>query len=208
MWSATGVPVTFDELRANTEVWDDEIAYLRELIREHTGRDLPIAITEINSSPTSVYGQPASPDSFFNAIWYADVLGRLISEDVWMVNLWNISQRGGGLGLIKGFTIRPTLYTFRMYKHFGDHQVHAASGAPGVTVYAALRADGSLTVMAINLSDAEQTVTLQVAGQTPTEAEVWLLDAEHNAESLGVQPWPADGMVTLPAQSVTLFVIP
>jgi hypothetical protein len=200
--------VTFDELRANTEVWDDEIAYLRALIRQHTGRDLPIAITEINSSPTSVYGQPASPDSFFNAIWYADVLGRLISEDVWMVNLWNISQRGGGLGLIKGFSIRPTLYTFRMYKHFGDQQVYAASGAPGVTVYAALRADGALTVMAINLSDTEQTVTLQVAGQTPTEAEVWLLDAEHNAENLGVQPWPADGMVTLPGQSVTLFVIP
>jgi hypothetical protein len=119
-----------------------DIAYLRELICEHTGRDLPIAITEINSSPTIVYGQPPSPDSFFNAIWYADVLGRLISEDVWMVNLWNISQRGGGLGLIKGFSIRPTLYTFRMYKHFGDQQVHAASGAEDVTVYAALRADG------------------------------------------------------------------
>lgn len=207
MWSATGVPVTFDELRANTEVWDDEITYLRELIRQHTGRDLPIAITEINSSPTSVFGQPASPDSFFNAIWYADVLGRLISEDVWMVNLWNISQRGGGLGLISGFKIRPTLYTFQMYKHFGDQQVHAVSGAPGVTVYAALRDDGALTVMAINLGETEQTVTLDVAGQTPAEAEVWLLDKDHNAENLGVQPWPADGAVTLPAQSVTLSVI-
>jgi hypothetical protein len=208
MWNARGVPVTFDELRANTEVWDDEIGYLRELIREHTGRDLPIAITEINSSPTSVFGQPASPDSFFNAIWYADVLGRLMSEDVWMVNLWNISQRGGGLGLISGFTIRPTLYTFQMYKHFGDQQVHAASGAENVTVYAARRDDGALTVMAINLGDAEQTVTLDPAGVSPAEAEVWLLDAEHNAENLGVQPWPADGAVTLPAQSVTLFVIP
>ncbi len=151
-------------------------------------------------------GQPASPDSHFNAIWYADVLGRLMSEDVWMVNQWVISQRSTGLGLINGFTIRPTLYTFQMYKHFGEQQVHAASGAPDVTVYAALRDDGALTVMAINLGDTEQTVTLQVAGQTPTEAEVWLLDAEHNAENLGVQPWPADGTVTLPAQSVTLYV--
>jgi hypothetical protein len=62
--------------------------------------------------------------------------------------------------------------------------------------------------MAINLGDAEQMVTIDVAGQTPTEGEVWLLDKEHNAENLGEQPWPADGIVTLPAQSVTLFVIP
>jgi hypothetical protein len=34
-----------------------------------------------------------------------------------------------------------------------------------------------------------------------------LLDATHSAENLGVQPWPADGQVTLPGQSVTLFVV-
>ncbi len=207
MYSERGDPITFDELRANTEVWDDEIRYLRELIQEYTGRDLPIAITEINSSPTSVSGQPASPDSFFNAIWYADVLGRLMTGDVWMVNLWNISQRSTGLGLIDGFEMRPTMYTFRMVKQFGDQQVHAASGAQDVTVYAALRDDGTLTVMMINLGDEEQTVTLEIAGQTPAEAEVWLLDAEHNAENLGVQPWPAGGQVMLPGQSVTLFVV-
>ena len=149
--------------------------------------------------------QAASP---WPRIWYADVLGRLMNADVWMVNQWVISQRSTGLGLVNGFTIRPTLYTFRMFKYFGDQQVYAASGAEDVTVYAALRDDGALTVMAINLGEAEQTVTLDVAGQTPMEAEVWLLDKDHSAESLGVQPWPADGTVTLPAQSVTLFVIP
>jgi len=206
-WSATNEPATFEQMQASAAAMDAEVAYLRELIQEYTGRDLPIAITELNSTPTGVQYQPASPDSHFNAIWYADVLGRLMSEDVWMVNQWVISQRSTGLGLINGFTIRPTLYTFQMFKHFGDQQVHAASGAEDVTVYAALRDDGALTVMAINLGDAEQTVALEVAGQTPAEAEVWLLDAEHNAENLGKQPWPADGAVTLPAQSVTLYVI-
>jgi len=207
MYEVRGDPVTFDQLRANTEVWDDEIRYLRQLIQEQTGRDLPIGITEINSSPTSVFGQPASPDSFFNAIWYADVLGRLISEDLFLVNLWNISQRGGGLGLISGFTVRPTLYTFQIYKHFGDQQVYAASGVEGVSVYAALREDGALTVMVVNLNDDEQTVTFELAGGAPAAAEVWRLDAEHNAENLGAQPWPADGTATLPGQSVTLVVI-
>jgi alpha-L-arabinofuranosidase len=207
-WSATNEPATFDQMQAHAAAMEDEIAYLRGLIREVTGRDLPIAVTELNSTPTAVTGQPASPDSFYNAIWYADVLGRLMNQDVWMVNQWVISQRSTGLGLINGFTIRPTLYTFRMFKHFGDQQVYAASGAQDVTVYAAQRDDGALTVMAINLGEDEQTVTLDLVGVSPAEAEVWLLDAEHNAENLGVQPWPADGAVTLPGQSVTLFVIP
>ncbi len=206
-WSATNDPATFEQMQASAEAMGAEVAYLRELILEHTGRDLPIAITELNSTPTSVQGQPASPDSHYNAIWYADVLGRLMTGDVWMVNQWVISQRTTGLGLINGFTIRPTLYTFRMYKHFGDQQVYAASGAPDVSVYAALRDDGALTVMAINLGEAEQTVTIDLAGVSPAEAEVWLLDKDHNAESLGVQPWPADGVVTLPGQSVTLYVV-
>lgn len=206
-WSATNVPATFDQMRATAEAMNAEVEYLRGLIKETTGRDLPIAITELNSTPTSVVGQPASPDSFYNAIWYADVLGRLISEDVWMVNQWVISQRSTGLGLINGFTIRPTLYTFRMYKQFGDQQVAAASGVDGVSVYAAKRPDGALTVMAVNLTEGDQPAALQIAGETPTEAEVWLLDKDHNAENLGGQMLPADGTVVLPAQSVTLFVV-
>jgi hypothetical protein len=61
--------------------------------------------------------------------------------------------------------------------------------------------------MTVNLGESEQTVTLDLAGVSPVEAEVWLLDAEHNAEALGVQPWPADGVVTLPGQSATLYVM-
>jgi hypothetical protein len=61
--------------------------------------------------------------------------------------------------------------------------------------------------MVINLSDAEARVPLQVRGVKLAGAEVWLLDAAHNAEDLGVQAFPADGVVTLPAQSATLYAI-
>lgn len=76
-----------------------------------------------------------------------------------------------------------------------------------MTVYAATRDDDALTVMAINLAETEQSVTLEVAGQTPAEVEVWLLDKDHHATNLGKQPWSVDGTVMLPAQSVTLFVV-
>ena len=65
----------------------------------------------------------------------------------------------------------------------------------------------ALTLMIINLSDTKQKVPLRVDGITLNEAETWLLDASHNAENLGKQPIPADGVLTLPAQSATLYVI-
>lgn len=200
-------PVTVEALRANTRQWEAEVAYLRSLMQEVLGRELPIAITEVNSDPSMVMLQEATPDRFYNAIWYADVLGHLMNADVFIVNQWVISQNSTALGLFKGSEVRPTYYVFPLYKNFGSEQVFAASGAADVDIFAARRADGALTLMIINLADDEQRVPLQIAGMTPGEAEVWLLDAAHNAENLGVQPFPADGALSLPAQSATLFVI-
>ena len=200
-------PITAQSLRENTRRWAGEIEYLRSLTREILGRELPIAYTEVNSDPTSSMLQEASPDSFYNAIWYADILGQMMNADVFMVNQWVISQRTTGLGLFNGNTIRPTFYVFPLYKNFGSEQVFAASGVTDVDIFAARREDGALTLMVINLSDTEQRVPLQVMGVTLTEAEIWLLDVAHNAENLGAQPFPADGIVVLPAQSATLYVI-
>ena len=207
LFRSGGQAVAVDEMRKNTEEWPAEVQYLREIVREITGRDLPVAFTEVNSSPTGSMGGEASPDSFYNAIWYADVLGRMISEDVFMVNQWVLSQRTTGLGLIYGNEARPTLYTFHLYKHFGNQQVGAASDLDEVTVYAAKREDGKLTIMVINLADTEQRAPLKIEGRQPASVEVWRLDAEHEAENLGEQAWPADGVVVLPGQSATMYVI-
>ena len=200
-------PVTIQDLRENTRRWAREVEYLRSLVKEILGRDLPIAITEVNSDPSSAMLQETSPDTFYNAIWYADVLGQLMNADVFMVNQWVLSQRSTGLGLFNGTTIRPTFYVFPLYKNFGSEQVYAASGVPDVDIFAAKREDGALTLMVINLSDTEQRIPLQVKGTELTEAEVWLLDPTHNAENLGVQGFSSDGTVLLPAQSATLYVI-
>ena len=200
-------PVTVQDLRENTRKWVSEIEYLRRLIREILGRDLPIAITELNSDPSSVMLQEVSPDSFYNAIWYADVLGQLMNADVFMANQWVLSQSTTGLGLIQRTTVRPTFYVFPLYKNFGNEQVYAASGVADVDIFAAKREDGALTLMVINLSDTEQVIPLEVKGKQLTEAEVWRLDATHSAENLGMQPILVDGSMLLPAQSATLYVI-
>jgi alpha-L-arabinofuranosidase len=206
MYSGNG-PITAQDLRNNIGQWAGEVEYLRSLTREILGRELPIAITELNSDPSQVMMQEVSPDSFYNAIWYANVMGELMNADVFMVNQWVISQRTTGLGLFSGNTVRPTFYVFPLYKNFGSQQVYAASGMPDVSIYAARNDAGALTLMVINLADEERQAPLKVAGQTPASARVWLLDSEHNAEELGVQSLPADGILTLPAWSATLFVI-
>jgi alpha-L-arabinofuranosidase len=207
MHSPSNGPVTVQQLRENTQKWIKESEYLRSLIRETVGRDLPIAITELNSDPSNAQLQDASPDSFYNAIWYADVLGQMMNADVFMVNQWVLSQRTTGLGLFQGDNVRPTFHVFPLYKNFGSQQVYAASGVSDVDIFAATREDGALTIMIINLSDAEQNIPLQVKGKKLTEADVWLLDISHNAENLGTQSFSPDGTVTLPAQSATLYVI-
>ena len=207
MFSPTNGPVTPQQLRENTRKWTKEVEYLHGLIKQTLGHDLPVAITELNSDPSNAQLQEASPDSFYNSIWYADTLGQLMNADVFMVNQWVLSQRTTGLGLLKGSEIRPTFHVFPLYKNFGSEQVYAASGVTDVDIFAAKRADGRLTIMVINLSDTEQRLPLQVKGIKLTEAETWLLDATHNAENLGTQSFSTDGAITLPAQSATLFVI-
>ena len=202
--------VTIDELRQDPPEWTRTIDYLRNLIHETTGHDLPIAVTETNSNSEAVVQGEATPDSFYNAIWWADVLGRVIDENIFMVNqflLTNSSGQSGGLGLITISGVRPTYYVYQMYHHFGTERIYAASGIKDVSVYAAKRADGSLTVMIINLTDSEQRVALQVRGMTPSKAETWLFDKTHNAEGLGEQTFTSEGTLELPAQSISLYAI-
>ena len=202
--------VTIEQLRKDLPEWTRTVQYLRGLVQETTGRNLPIAVTEANSNSAPVVQGQASPDSFFSAIWWADVLGRMINENVLMVNqfvLTNASGQSGGWGMISILGNTPMYYVYQMYVHFGTERVYAASGVENVTVYAAKRSDGTLTILVINLTDTEQHLQLQVQGKKLSNAQVWLFDASHNAEDLGEQPFKADGVLVLPAQSISMYAI-
>ena len=202
------------DLRQNSAEWDTIIPSLRALIHETTGRDLPIAVTEINSNWTNQQSGEATPDSFYNAIWWADVLGRLIAQRVDMVAHFGL-EGAGGLGLMSYPTPRPTYYVYLMYRQFGSDLLYASSDEPLVRIYAARREDGALTMMVINLGPDEATKPLRldnavklhpVASVDP--AEVWLLDADHFAEKVGEQRIASGDEIVLPAQSVSLYIFP
>ena len=200
-------PPTLDELRQNSQEWDKILLHAQELIRQYAGRDLPIAVTEFNSAYDKSVGGDATPDSHYNAIWMADVLGRMIKNHVLMANEWALTAKGGfgGLGLVGSVDMYPAYYAYQMYKQFGNELIYSSSDDPDLSVYAAKRKDGALTVMIINLSLQEKTKNLQISDRTQIQAETWLFDPDHKAENTGIME--LSGQVTVPAQSITLYIM-
>jgi hypothetical protein len=129
---------------------------------------------------------------------------------VLIFNHWLLSTSGsnqGGWGMISRSGVRPSYHVYQLYAQFGSQRVYAASGIENVSIYAAKRPDGALTLMIINLNDESARVPLQVAGKTPASAQLFLLDPSHNADDMGVVSLPGDGVLDLPGQSVSLFII-
>ncbi|MBZ0308312.1 MAG: hypothetical protein K8I82_19765, partial [Anaerolineae bacterium] len=200
---------SIDELRLNAPETDTMIELLRQDIRDTVGHDMPVAITEINSHWSNGTGNVATPDSFYNAIWWADVLGRLIRQRVDIVNYFALAATGSGFGLIDRYTVRPTYYVYQLYQRFGSELVFSEAADDDVTVYAALRDDGALTLMVINLVDTEQQRQIQLENFTPGEAtQAWRFDSEHNAEQIGNLALTDGVTLTLPGQSITLYMVP
>lgn len=205
-----GVDITKDDLRQNSKEWDAIIPYLRARIHELTGREIPIAITEINTHYNKAVGGEATPDSHYNAIWLADVFGRMMKNDVLMVNHWLLTSSGGqgSWGLIGRGELRPSYYTYQMFtQHFGETLLYSASDDPNVTIYAAQRADGATTLLIINLASETVQQTLTVEGQTAQDAEVWLFDATHSVEQVASLSIGNTTSITLSPESLTLLIL-
>jgi len=200
-------PPTKDELRQNAQEWDQIIIHARELIHQYTERDLPIAITEFNSAYDQSVGGEATPDSHYNAIWLADVLGRMIKNGVFMANEWALAAKGGagGLGLIGQYDVYPAYHTYQLFRRFGTELVYSSSADPDVSIYAARRADGALTVMVVNLALEEKKKAIRIEDQSEVQAETWLFDLNHKAENVGVLV--ISDRFTIPPESVTLYII-
>jgi hypothetical protein len=195
-------PPTLDEMRTNSREWDSLIPALRALVREHAGRDLPIAVTEANSSWAATSGGETTLDSHYNAIWWGDSLGRMIRQGVFMVNQYGIT---GEFGLMGNYEVLPIYNVYLMYRRFGDTLLYAASDDPDVSIFAARDQSGAVTLMIVNLASSEARLPLTVDNFTPAApAETWLFDKQHTVEK--VEPTPFDRPITLPPESMTLLV--
>jgi hypothetical protein len=200
------------DLMASSAEWDETIPYLRALIQEHTGRDLPIGVMEINTHWSNASGGQTTPDSLAGAIWWADVLGRLMRQRVDYVAHFVLQTNAGqgGWGLLARNDVRPAYYVYQLYQKFGQELLRTEfDGQSAVSLYAARRDDGVLTLIAINRSPDTAHETVQLIGFVPeSPAVVWRLDETHNAALVEPILFTSVTTLALPGYSVTLYEIP
>jgi hypothetical protein len=105
-------PPTWEELRADAGEWDTIFPTLRKIIKETTGKELPVGMMEYNSNYTNAAGGSTTPDSFYNALWLADVYGRMVSERPEMLAYWLLKNNDAGLD---NSSSTPSYYVFSLW---------------------------------------------------------------------------------------------
>lgn len=193
------------DLRLNSKEWDAIIPFLQEMVRKYSGRDLPVAITEVNSSWAANSGSEGSMDSHYNAIWWADSLARMIRQGTDMVAQFALV---GQFGLMGKYKVYPIYYVYLMYQHMGDRLLYASSDHPDLTILASRHVDGKMALLVINLGTEPSSYPLLIKGlDAPVEAEVWRFDLSHNADPDTSQTLDPKTTLSLPPQSVTIYIL-
>jgi hypothetical protein len=137
----------------------------------------------------------------------ADVLGIFGREGLDMATRWTTPATG-----------TPVYNAMKMYRNydgskkgFGDTSVSTTVPNPDqVSAFSAVRStDGALTVMVINKVTTAHTTTINLANfAAGTASQVWQLTSANSIDHLADIPVSGGSLnVTLPAQSITLFVI-
>jgi hypothetical protein len=127
-----------------------------------------------------------------------------------MVNYFMLatSGSGDGFGMLTSYAARPAYYTQLLYSQFGETLLAAFSDDPLVSVYAARRIDGALTLMLVNIGPEAVEKPLAIAGLPDgATGELLRLDAEHSAAPVEAPALSAEMTIVLPAESVSLLTI-
>lgn len=180
--------------------WINDKVRLIPRMREWVNLHYPgtqIGITEYSwGADTNISGATAQ----------ADVFGIFGREGLDLATRWTTPDTGS-----------PTYNAIKMYRNydgkkstFGDTSVQATTtDADKIAVFAAERSkDGALTVMVINKQLAEAPALLSIANFGATTAKRWQLTAANTIAKAADQTASAGVFSnTLPAQSITLFVL-
>lgn len=200
---------TIPQMRENVPRWQTLTQNIRDTISDVVGEDLPIAITEANSHWSHAAQGEATPDSYYNAVWWSAVLTTLIHDEVDIITYFILYSTGpnGAYGVLDRYNPRPTYYTYQLYGELGETRLQSDSSDDYITAIAANRDDGATTVIITNLYEEEHTITFDLTGFDGLSAQsAMLLAPEIFAEEVAVTDYLNENALTIPAQSVILLV--
>jgi alpha-L-arabinofuranosidase len=204
-------PATPQTLLADPPSWTTMMNNLRAQVQRASGRDIPLAVTEANSDWTGRVDNQSGTNSHLNAIWWADVLGRLIrarSTIVAQFCLGAISGQGIGIfGPISyGPQPLPIYQVYPLYQQFGNQLVHSSSDDESLPIVASRRTDGKLAILVINHAATERSAPIILEGaQVTGPAEVWSFAEDHPVQQRGTAD--INGAIAFEPQSATVLVV-
>lgn len=185
-------------LLQSSGTWTADAADLRRQLTDYlgaAGASVELVCTENNS----VYANPGKQTtSLVNGLFLADSLGQAIQTEFNAVLWWDLRnsqetgnnndpslygwRQYGDYGIVDsadpaGPANRyPTYYVAKLLKYFargGDRIVRATSDYGLLSIYAAKRTDGSLTLLAVNKSSSNaQNATISLTGYAPDAGAV------------------------------------
>jgi hypothetical protein len=180
-------------LLQSTAQWTADAAALRRQLKTYFGTantNVELLCTENNSIGEKTGKQTTS---LVNGLYLADSFGQIAQTEfnslLWY-NLRNYQETNnnnrpalygwrqyGDFGIMSGNDTRyPTFYTFKLLKYFargGDRIVRATSDHKLLSVYAARRADGTLSLLVINKSPgAALKADFSIAGFQPESGAI------------------------------------
>ncbi|MDD4899225.1 MAG: alpha-L-arabinofuranosidase C-terminal domain-containing protein, partial [Candidatus Omnitrophica bacterium] len=179
---------------------EDYLNQAQTLLKETTGRDIPIAVTEYNAGLTSDHPVP-----FRHALGTALVNAELLrvfmkpEHHILMANYWQFSNSFWGMVYTNGdfmqhgyaeklnYIKRPNYYVYELYaRHFGGTLLNAVSEGRSLSVNASKDKAENKIYLAVLNKDMEQDVecTVNLNDFSPTGEVVAYILSGKNIDSL------------------------
>jgi hypothetical protein len=173
-------------LMSSPDEWNYVLPSLRQFIRQTMGRDLPIAITEINTNPTAQV-----PTRGQAALWWADTLGTLMNQQAEFVAYFSAEGVTQPYPLFNNNGSQTAMYrVMELFSHLQPDLIPLQIQRDPVSVYA-------------TQNDTHQTVGLLFVNKSSTNQ---FAEISSQNQLFGFSPWQSQD-ISIGADSIVLITL-